>query len=220
MARLNRENTLIENNLYPLAGLHPPDVQKKFVEILTPLKDDILNIEAAVLLHNVRLFALFAGFLIGFLVLSIVVTKSFISPVIYLFILTPLLTLVYTLGGVGLARKFYLSPLPDLPEDNLARIRSLEEIVEWIWFPLLWGWRVAFFVYRTYVCPNAIDTVALIVAALLLGLIAKLVNLLIVLFAIVALFLTAPAILARTPVGEYLKNFVKGWNKRKEAKDK
>jgi hypothetical protein len=51
-------------------------------------------------------------------------------------------------------------------------------------------------------------------------LIAKLVNVLIVLFAIVVLFVTAPAILARTPAGEYLKKFVKGWNKRKEAKDK
>jgi hypothetical protein len=206
--RLNRENTLIENNLYPLAGFHPPDVRKKFVSILTPFETDILQIEAALLLHNLRLFAVLFVFFVGFEILSILITPCVISYLTYAFILVPIATLVYTLGGVSFVRSLYLKELPALSPDSPRRLRTLEEIVGIIWFPLLWGWRGAFFVYRTFVCPNAIDTAALVVAVVFGGWIFKIMNLLTIALIATAHGLLIPALFTLTPAKKYLDKLI------------
>jgi hypothetical protein len=206
--RLNRENTLIENNLYPLAGFHSAEAQKKFVEILKPIERDILQIQAALLLYNIPLLIVFAGFLISFLYLSVLLTPVVISYLTYAIIAVPLLTLVYTLGGVDFARTLYLKDLPDLEATNPRRVRTLEEIVSYVWVPLLWGWRIAFFVYRTFVCPNGIDAIALVLGAVIIGWVSKLVNPIGVLFVAVVIGLVTPALFTLTPLKSYLGQLV------------
>jgi hypothetical protein len=206
--RLNRENTLIENNLYPLAGCHPAEVQTKFVELLKPLESDILQIEAALLLHNIPLLIVFGGFVLGFLGLSRALTPCVISYLTYAIIVVPVLTLVYTLGGVAFGRSLYLKDLPDLPPADPRRIHSLEEIVSYAWAPLLWGWRAAFFVYRTYVCPNPLDAGALVIGAIILGLLAKIVNPLSLLLTAAVIGLAAPAVLALTPAKQLIGEII------------
>jgi hypothetical protein len=206
--RLNRENTLIENNLYPLAGCHAPEVQTKFVEILKPIENDILQIEAALLLYNIPLLLVFAGFLISFLYLSILITPCIVSYLTYALIAFPLLTLVYTAGGVDFARTLYLRELPELSQDDPRGIRSLDEVVSYVWFPLLWGWRLAFFVYRTFVCPNAIDAITLVVGSIFLGWVFKLLNPLKLLFIATPIALISPAVFSLTPAKKYLSQLI------------
>jgi hypothetical protein len=138
MSRLSRKNSLIEDNLYPMAGCHRDEVEKKFVEILTPFENDILQFESALLLHNIPLFVVYALFFVGFLVVSLLATKCFLSSLTYAFIVIPIFTLVYNLGGVSFGRSLY-KPLPELPEDNQRRIRPLAELVGWTAPALLWG---------------------------------------------------------------------------------
>ena len=199
--RLNRENTLIENNLYPLAGFKPADVQAKFVSVLKPFETDILNIESALLLHNIPLFGALAGFFIGFWLLSRIICPAVISTLSYAFIVIPLFHLFYLVGGVDFGRKLY-AQIPELPENDPTRVRPLTEIVSWFWFPILWGWRAAFFVYRTFVCPNLVDTAFLIIATFILNLFARIISPFTILFILIIVTFSAPAILTRTPARE------------------
>jgi ABC-type transport system involved in cytochrome bd biosynthesis fused ATPase/permease subunit len=216
MARLNRENSLIENNLYPLAGLHPDAVEDKFAEILAPFEQDILNVESALLLHNIPLLGVFAGFLVSFLILSILLTKHAISPLVYAIILVPVLDLVYLLGGVDFGRTLY-KPLPQLPPDDPSRVRTLKELLHWFAPTLKWGWRVAFYVYRTFVCPNAFDAIIVILATIFLGLLGKVVNLLVIILVLLVLALVVPAILTKTPAGQFVKQLGDESRKKAEA---
>jgi hypothetical protein len=206
--RLNRENSLIENNLYPLAGYHPPDIQKKFVEYLKPLEADILQVQAALLLHNLRLLGVLVAFFVGIESLAIWITPCIISYLTLAFITVPALTVVYTIGGVSFARKLYLSQLPALPATDPRRIRTLEEAVSYVWFPLLWGWRAAFFVYRLYVCPNAIDTVGFAVGAIVIGWIFKLLSFLALLLIATLCLFTGPALCTLTPGGKLIQQLI------------
>jgi hypothetical protein len=217
MNRLWRRNTLIEDNLYPLAGCHPPEVKAKFADSLEPIKEDIIQIEAALLLHNIRLFVVVVVFVVAFLSLSLVLS-SVLSPLAWAAIVVPLATLVYNFGGVGLARSFYFK-LPDSAYNGPARVRSLDEILDFAWFPLLWGWRIAFFVYRTYVCPNGVDAVVLIVAVVLIALVGKIINFLAILLAIAIVLLITPAVLTRTPLGTWAAQHIEGLRKKKEQGD-
>jgi hypothetical protein len=54
--RLNRENTLIGNNLCPCTGLTDSNIQKKFVQVLTPNEYIFYNIEKALFLENIPLY--------------------------------------------------------------------------------------------------------------------------------------------------------------------
>jgi hypothetical protein len=83
---------------------------------------------------------------------------------------------------------------------------------------MLWGWRIVFFIYRTYVCPNTIDTIALIGVAILLGLVAKVLNPLSVLLVLVIIALAAPAILTRTPLGSKLSALIEDLKKKRKEK--
>lgn len=213
--RLSRENTLIENNLYPCAGMHPKDVQTKFVKALKPYENDILNLESALLLHNIPLLAAFGGYLLVFLIVSNMLVHSFVSSLAYGIIFVPLFHLFYCLGGVEFGRKLY-KQLPTLSAEDPLRIRPLEELVSWFWFPILWGWRFGFFVYRTFVCPNVVDTAAFIVLVILVNLIFKVINIFILLIILLVLGLAAPAVLTRTPAGDYVNKFLEDMKKGKE----
>ena len=215
--RLSRENTLIENNLYPCAGMHPKDVQSKLLKILKPYENDILNLESALLLHNIPLLAAFGGYLLAFLIVSNILVHSFVSSLAYGIIFVPLFHLFYCLGGVEIGRKLY-KPLPTLSAEDPLRIRPLEELLTWFWFPILWGWRVGFFVYRTFVCPNVVDTAAFIVVIILLNLIFKVINIFIILIILLVLALAAPAVLTQTPAGDYVNKFLEDMKKGKEKK--
>ena len=214
--RLNRENTMIENNQYPLAGLHPADVKKKLVEYCRPLEQDILQIEAALLLHNIPLLAALGGFLVSFVIVSGIVVSSGFPSLAYGLIFIPLFHLFWCVGGVDFGRKLYLSALPELPAENPQRIRSLDELMEWFWFPMLWGWRVAFFIYRTLLLPNIVDTAAFLVIVILLGLLSKVINFFVVLGLLLIVGLSLPSVLALTPAGEHVRKFLNDLHKKKE----
>ena len=216
--RLNRENTMIENNLYPLAGFHPEDGQKKLCEMLAPLEQDILQIQGALLLHNIPLFVQLTGILLGFVVLSSVLASKGVPSLVYGAIFVPLWHLFYHLGGVTLLRKSYLKELPKLDEKNPRRIRTVEELMNWFYLPMTWGWRIGFFIYRTFVCPNVVDTGAMIVVFVLLGAIFKAINGFVVMGLLVVLFLATPAVLAMTPAGDFVKNVLEEMEKKKKAK--
>jgi hypothetical protein len=183
-------------------------VRQKFVEILKPFENDILHIEAALLLHNIPLFIVFAGFLLAFLSLSLWLTPCVVSYLSYAILAVPLLTLVYTLGGVKFGRSLYLLQLPDTDDADPRRIRSLAEIVAIAAPVLLWGWRIAFFVYRTFVAPNALDAIALIAASVVLGWVAKLINPLRLLLVLTVAGLAAPALFTLTPAKQWLGELI------------
>lgn len=215
--RLNRENTMIENNQYPLAGLHPEDVQKKLVEYCRPIERDILQIEAALLLHNIPLLVAFGGFLLAFVIVSGLLIADGFPSLAYGIIFVPLFHLFWCAGGVEFGRKLYLKELPEARgEDDPQRVRSLEELMQWFWFPMLWGWRVAFFVYRTFVLPNIVDTAAFIIIVTILGLLCKAINVFVLLGLLIVAGLAAPAVLALTPAGEKVKQFLEDRKKKQD----
>lgn len=216
--RLNRENTMIENNLYPLAGFHPADGQKKLCEMLAPFEQDILQIQGALLLHNIPLFVQLTGVLLGFVVLSGVLASKGLPSLVYGAIFVPLWHLFYLLGGVALLRKSYLKELPKLDEKNPRRIRTLEELMKWFYMPMNWGWKIGFFIYRTFVCPNIVDTAVMIVVFIILGAIFKAINAFVVMGLLVTIFLGAPAVLAMTPAGDFVKNVLEDMEKKKNQK--
>lgn len=216
MSRLNRPNTLIEDNLYPLAGYRQQDIVTKFVTMLKPIEEDILQIESALLLHNIPLYGALAGGFITFFLLAYVLSKSCFPSFVSAVILVPCFHLFYVCGGVDLLRKLY-KQIPELAEDNKRRVRSLEEIVSFIWFPLLWGWRIGFFVYRTFKCPNVIDTAFLIIATIILGSLGKLMNFFMLCLIAVVLILALPGVLTMTPAGDFVVNFL---NERKNKTQK
>ena len=212
--RLNRENTMIENNQYPLAGMHPADVQKKLVEYCKPIEQDILQIEAALLLHNIPLLAAFGGYLLAFVIVSGILVGSGFPSLAYGIILVPLFHLFWCVGGVEIGRKLYLREIPELPAEDPRRVRSVEELMEWFWFPMLWAWRAAFFVYRTFLLPNVVDTTAFIVIVVILGLLFKVINVFVLIGLLLVAGLALPAVLALTPAGEHVKKFLEDRKKK------
>ncbi|KAH0786595.1 hypothetical protein GPJ56_009497 [Histomonas meleagridis] len=216
--RLNIENTLIQDNLYPLAGYREKDVESKFVSVMKPIEQDVLQIESALLLHNIPLYAaLAAGFFFYFLV-AYLLSKTTFPSLVSAVILVPTFHLFYCLGGMNLLRKLYLKTLPELANDNKRRVRSLEEIVSYIAQPMKWGWRLAFFVYRTFLCPNVVDTSALIIATIILGYIFKLINFFLLMLIIVVLILVLPAVFTMTPAGDFLEKYINDLKAKKSEK--
>ncbi|KAH0794714.1 hypothetical protein GPJ56_001466 [Histomonas meleagridis] len=216
--RLNIENTLIQDNLYPLAGYREKDVNAKFVSVMKPIEQDVLQIQAALLLHNIPLFIVLAIGFIGYFFLAYLLSKTFPSLVSAV-ILVPTFHLFYCLGGMKYLRKLYLAKLPELAADNKRRVRSLEEIVPYFAPLLKWGWRVAFFVYRTYLCPNIVDTSALIICSIIIGCIFKLINFFILMLILVIFALAIPAILTMTPAGDFIEKYINDLKAKRAQKD-
>ncbi|EAY23643.1 hypothetical protein TVAG_119800 [Trichomonas vaginalis G3] len=202
--RLNRENTLIENHLQPYAGCTPEECLSKFVKAFTPYKEFIDQMQAALLLHNIKLFAAMLSTVIGVIALFAALKASSISNVIVGIIAIPILELFYCFDAEIHIKKLYLSELPKLADNVPDRIRSLEEIFAVAWKPVLVAWRFGFFIYATFVCPNPVDTIALIILIILLGLLNNVISLFWVFSFVLILALVTPAILVKTPVGEKL----------------
>lgn len=201
--RLNRQNTLIEDNLQPCAGMTPEEIQKKFVKAIEPYKEYIDQIQGALYLTNIPLFALLIGTVIAVFVIFGVLS-AILPRTAVLLITIPLLELFYCFDAQKLVKKLFIE-LPEKQADAPDRIRSLEEIVAIFWKPALFIWRVGFFVYRTIVCPNVVDTITLILATIIVSLINKHLCLITICAILFVLALIAPAILIKTPVGESLK---------------
>jgi hypothetical protein len=176
------------------------------VHILTPFEDDILQLESALLLHNLPLFAALVFFLVGFLWLSLALTHSCLSPLVYVIIVIPALHLFYLWGGVDVGRSLYAESLPRLPPDDITRVRTVKELLGWFAPIIQWGLQAMSGVYRTFVDPNVVDTVVLVIGVILLGVFARLVNPLRLLLWLVVIGLAAPAVLTKSyQVYAYLK---------------
>ena len=197
--RISRENTMIENYLYPLAGMTDEEIIDYFTDYFSSLSDVIYQIEAALLLHNIPLYAIivFGMFTLLYL-LRVVADSSFPTP-LFAFALIPLFQLFRSVGGFSIFRPMKIN-IPDLPPDAPNRIRDLKEIIEIIYKPLTFSWRLAFFIYRTYVRPNLIDTIALLLLIAIIGLICMVVDFTVLIGIPLAVVLFAPAILTRKAV--------------------
>ena len=190
--RINRENTLIENNLQPFSGEFPEDIQAKIVKALTPYKEYVDQLQAALLLKNTTLFGIIVGTVVGLIVLFTLLICSPIPNTIVLIIALPILHLFYCFDAHIRVKKFFIElPNEQNPEDK-ARLLSLEEIAKLIWKPVVVVARIGFFIYRTYVCPNPVDTIVFIVAAIILGFFLKLILIVFALALVAAV--VAPAI--------------------------
>jgi phosphatidylglycerophosphatase A len=140
--------------------MFPEEIQQKFVKAIAPYKEYFDQFESALLLHNIPLFVALAGIVLGYIiVLSFLYCK--LSSAVVLIILVPLLELLYCFD-VHIHIKKLFKPLPTLDEKDPKRIRTPEEIMKFLWKPILLIWRAGFFVYRTFRCPNPVDTIAFI----------------------------------------------------------
>ena len=174
--RLNRENTLIENNLYPLAGYHSEQAQEYLVSACTPYKEYFDQVQAGLFLHNVPMYIFLVLFTIVTCVIFSVILKVFGSLTLGI-VLLPYFYLYYCFGFVeNVFKKYLFQKLPEVASERRDHIRSLEEIFAVVWAPVTWVWRIGFFIYRVFVCPNGIDAVVFILAIFLLSAISKLVN--------------------------------------------
>ena len=169
--RLNRENTLVENNLQPCSGMFPEDIQKKFVKALEPYKEYIDQFQAALWLHNIPLFGVIMGIAVGLFVLFELLRLSSIPNVIVFIITIPILELFYCFDVHKHIKKLFIE-LPQTAADAPDRIRSLEELISYTYKPILTIWRIGFFIYRTYLYPNVVDTIAFILGAIVIGLLS------------------------------------------------
>jgi hypothetical protein len=201
--RINRENTLIEDHSYPLAGMREEDVCRFFCDAIRPFVPHISQIQGAVLLHNIPFFCVIIVLSSVFLYSFRIVNDSGFPMFLYVLGLYPLLCLLFKLGGQSMVKSFYVK-LPDLPETAPDRIRTIEEIVEMVWKPTLVIWRIGFFVYRTYVCPNVVDIIVLLSSLVLLGFVFMAVNVVAVAFVALFILLTFPALLTRKSVFDFL----------------
>ena len=154
--------------------------------------------QAALLLHNIKLFAAMLSTVIGVIALFAALKASSISNVIVGIIAIPILELFYCFDAEIHIKKLYLSELPKLADNVPDRIRSLEEIFAVAWKPVLVAWRFGFFIYATFVCPK------IIILIILLGLLNNVISLFWVFSFVLILALVTPAILVKTPVGEKL----------------
>ena len=194
--RLNRENTLIENNLQPCSGMRAEEIQKKFVKALEPYKDYIDQFQAALLLYNVPLFGVIMGIAVGLFIVFELLRCSSVPNVVVSIIAIPILELLYCFDVHLRIKKLFIE-LPQTAPNAPDRIRSLEELVSYIYKPVLTIWRIGFFVYRTFLCPNVVDTIVLIVVSILLGLISRILPFFEIICLSIIILLAIPALLSK-----------------------
>jgi hypothetical protein len=189
----------------PPSKVDPETVRAKVNELLSSHEDDIRQIEAALLLHNPVLFGVIDGIVVAFFLSSILLTRCLISPVVYAFILIPLYHLLSLTGAGGFVRKFYLSELPALNDDDPSRVRSLADVIDLLLPGLTLFYSGLDFAVATLKSPIPADTLILLVVVLSLALIGQIVNLFVVLLIFSVLALLTPIILTKTPAGAQLR---------------
>lgn len=215
--RLSRENTLIENNQFPCAGWIPKEIQEYFISILKPYETDILNIESALLLHNIPLFIFISCFIILFCLISNKLTQTIIPSAIYCIIFVPIFQCIICTSCIDIIRNRFYQPIPAFDSANPRRVRPLEEVVSYLWKPILCGWRIGFAVYRVFLCPNIFDSLAFVFVSIIIGIIFSYVNIFILTLLISVIVLAAPAIFTRTSAGDSLKQLMHDWQQGKET---
>ena len=201
--RINIRNTLIEDNSYPLAGMREADVCKYFTDALRPYTFIIDQVQGALFLHNVPLFCTMLVGAFAFVYSLKIVNDSDFPTVLYYLALVPIINLLLKLGGANMLRSLCVD-LPDLDESEPNRIRSIEEIVQIGWQPLLYGWRVLFFVYRLYLRPNIVDICVFLFVVGVFGLLCCVVDVLSVFAVCLLLCLLFPPLLTRKVVSNFL----------------
>lgn len=202
--RINRENTLIEDNSYPLAGMREEDICKFFTDALHPYTPIINQLQGALLLHNVPLFCTILAGVFVFLYSFRIVSNSEFPTVLFIIAVYPLCMLLLKLGGGNMLKSLCIK-LPVLPENEPARIRPLKEIVALAWMPILFAWRVGFFVYRVFVCPNIIDIAVLLFAIVVIGLLCCAIDVVLCTGVVLYIALICPALFTR----KFVYNFIR-----------
>lgn len=201
--RLNRENTLIEDNSYPLEGMHEEDICEYFTSVFKPYESIIKQFEAALFLHNVPLYITII-IICGIFITSFkVVVESEFPTIIFLICLYPSINLLLLVGGRNMLSSLCIE-IPDLPEGSPSRVMNVEEIVNIIWKLLTFVWRIVFFAYRTFVCPNVIDIIVFLFTVIVCGLLLCVLDGLFILSVILAILLFFPPLLTREIVYSYL----------------
>jgi hypothetical protein len=189
-------------------GEQAAQLQTKFANFLTSHSDDILQLEAALLLHNVRLFVAVCVFLATFLAASYFLTRSLISGLVYLAVLVPSVQLLSALHLLDFFRALYLPNLPNLRPTNPRRLRSLDELLALVAAPIHWGCLGVVYVIRVLRTPNAMDSLVVIMGIIALDFLFQAVDAFIVAAVIIAVALAAPAILTMTPIVEYVRKHI------------
>ena len=197
--RICRENTLIENNLYPFAGNTPEEIIDYFTKLFSPFAEILYQIEGALLFHNIPLYLVICLLSTMLLYASHIVVVSSFPTFFYLISLIPLIQFFRSIGAFTMFKSLTIE-LPKLPQDAPNRIRTLKEIIELIYPLLAFIWRFVFFIYRTFLCPNFVDTLALLLLFVFSGFIVMVLDFTIVLIFPLLIILLAPGILTRKSV--------------------
>lgn len=201
--RINIRNTLIEDHSYPLAGMREEDICKYFADAFRPYEFIINQVQGALFLHNVPLFCTMLVGAFAFIYSLKIVHDSDFPTILYYLALVPIINLLLKLGGANMLRSLCVE-LPELDETEPDRIRSIEEIVEIGWQPVLYAWRVLFFVYRMYLRPNVIDISVFLFVVGVGGLLCCVIDVLSVFAVCLFMFLLFPALLTRKTVSNFM----------------
>lgn len=201
--RISRENTLIEDNSYPLAGMHEADIIDYFTDKLSPYSYFFEQVQSALYLHNLPLYFTIVIIVIMFLYTLKVVENSRFPTIIFLTMIYPIQCFFLKVGGNSIFNSLCID-LNTINETGPNRIRSVREIISLSWKPILFCWRLLFFIYRVFVKPNVIDITVLMIGTMLIGLILCMINGVFILGLFLSLFLIFPPLLTRNYVYTFL----------------
>jgi hypothetical protein len=163
----------------------------------------INQVQGALLLHNIPLFCFLIVFSFLFLYSFKWAADSGFPVFLYAASVYPVANLLLKLGGFAVLESLAVK-LPELSRNCPDRIRTIEEIVEMSWKPVLAAWRFAFFVYRLYLCPNDVDILLFLAVVIAVGLLYCILPIVTILCIVHLMVLTFPAILSRRGVYEFL----------------
>jgi len=190
---------MIENYQYPLAGMEEEEICEYFTDLLSPYSSFFDHLQSALYLHNIPLFCFIFIFVLGFFHLLKVIVSSKFPTVFFLASIIPVVQLFCLLGGNSLF-KTILRDMPVLPIDDPKHIRPVKSIVRHLWKPLSSLWMLGFFVYRTLLCPNVVDTITLLILITLVGLLFCIFDFILIFQVIAIFFLIVPSILTKERV--------------------
>lgn len=196
MQRINRQNTMLENYLIPLAGTTPEERIDFYCNLFNPYSEIIYQFQAALLLHNIPLYILIIFLSIFFIYITYLIEASPFPTLLFFLSLIPLAQLARELGSSSIFKSLIIE-LPQLPADAPNRIRNLEEIFDLLHPPFTFFWRLGFFIYKSILCPNLVDTFALFLIIIGLGVLLMIIRIWVVLTIFLVFVLAMPTILTR-----------------------
>lgn len=196
MQRINRQNTIIENYLIPLAGTTAEEKTAYYCQLFRPYEEIIFQFEGALLLHNIPLYVFIIFLCFAFIYITYLIEISPFPTFLYFISLIPAVQLAKEIGCFTIFKSMMIK-LPDLPKDSPNRIRTLEEIFNLLHPCLTLIWRIGYFIYHTILFPNIVDTIALFTIIVLLGLISIIVSTTVIIGVFISSILFLPTILTR-----------------------